>query len=66
MGVPPGSPNRDPISDPKKPFSTPVLRSGLGGYKFSHWLSIVHFGLKRQVRFLRSRGSLKNQPDFRP
>ena len=28
-GVPPGSPNPDPILDQKMPFSTPVFRPGL-------------------------------------
>ena len=28
-GVPPASPNPDPISDPKMPFPTPVFRPGL-------------------------------------
>ena len=28
-GVPPGSPNPDPISDQNMPFSTPVFRPGL-------------------------------------
>ena len=28
-GVPPGSPNPDPISDQNIPFSTPVFRPGL-------------------------------------
>ena len=28
-GVPPGSPNHDPISDQKLSFSTPVFRPGL-------------------------------------
>ena len=28
-GVPPGSPNPDPISDQNIPFSTPVYRPGL-------------------------------------
>ena len=27
-GVPPGSPNPDPISDQNMPFSTPVFRPG--------------------------------------
>ena len=35
-GVPPASPNPDPISDQKMPFSTPVFRSGLKNpYPFS-------------------------------
>ena len=35
-GVPPASPNPDPISDPKMPFSTPVFRPGLKNpYPFS-------------------------------
>ena len=29
-GVPPGSPNLDPISDQKMSFSTPVFRPGSG------------------------------------
>ena len=28
-GVPPASPNPDPISDPKTPFPTPVFRPDL-------------------------------------
>jgi len=35
-GVPPASPNLDPISDQKMPFSTPVFRPGLKNpYPFS-------------------------------
>ena len=39
-GVPPGIPNPDPTSHPKKSFSTPVLRPA-GGHKTQHTCS--HF-----------------------
>ena len=40
-GVPPGSPNPDPISDQKMSFSTPVFRPGFGCSNAVQWINYV-------------------------
>jgi len=46
-GVPPASPNPDPNSDQKMPFSTPIFRPGLKNpYLFSDLTLIVRYGFR--------------------
>ena len=57
-GVPPASPNPDPISDQKMPFPIPVFRPGLKNpYPFS---DLTLYVIMNSI-FIR-----KSIPDFRP
>jgi len=48
-GVPPASPNRDPISDQKMPFPTSVFRPGFKNpYPFSD-LTLITYVIKGKI-----------------
>ena len=65
-GVPPGSPNPDPISDQNIPFSTLVFRTfSLNDIFWILLFLYCSFGVEKTNMFIRSRGSLENHTRFK-